>query len=477
MIPLGPEMPARVTLLSPPALAPIQDIEARPAKTEVVLITHNSEADLARSLPTIREAVAMAGAELLFIDLGSVDGTRSFVARHAPGARGIWLQGGDGLTAALAAAAAASEAEVLVVLRPTVKPSSTGGIAELVEHLVEHPCAAVVAPMLRAQSGAVLATATPDPNVARFSRVEWVVTEAIAIRRSEIDALGVDSMPAHDFEQLELCIKLRCRGREIHYLRSVEWRDAGGRAARRVDSSQYGLSLRAWRLLAAHPTYALRLLAAHPALIFASDGLRRAFDIAVALVALTILSPLLLAIGIAVRLDSSGPALFRQKRLGHRARPFQMYKFRTMRHDSDCSVHERFVRDMIAGHWHRHSQSAPEVFKVHPDPRVTRLGRVLRRTSLDELPQLVNILRGEMTLVGFRPPIPYEVSSYPTWYHRRFDGKPGLTGLWQVSGRNQRSYAEMVSLDIEYFNRRTWLLDLLLLARTVGVVITGRGAY
>jgi lipopolysaccharide/colanic/teichoic acid biosynthesis glycosyltransferase len=118
-----------------------------------------------------------------------------------------------------------------------------------------------------------------------------------------------------------------------------------------------------------------------------------------------------------------------------------------------------------------------QVYKLHPDPRVTRVGRVLRRYSLDELPQLFNILRGEMTLVGFRPPIPYEVVEYPDWYFRRFDGKPGLTGLWQVSGRNERSYEDMVRLDIEYINRRSWLADLKVLGQTIAAVITGRGAY
>jgi lipopolysaccharide/colanic/teichoic acid biosynthesis glycosyltransferase len=194
-------------------------------------------------------------------------------------------------------------------------------------------------------------------------------------------------------------------------------------------------------------------------------------------VALVVLAPLLLAIAAAIRIDSPGPAIFRQRRLGRDARAFQMLKFRTMRHDSDPTLHERFVRDMIVNKLQAEDGGAVQVFKLHPDPRITRLGRALRRTSLDELPQLVNILLGDMTLVGFRPPIPYEVANYPAWYHRRFDGKPGLTGLWQVSGRNQRSYDEMVSLDIEYHNRRSLLLDVLVLLRTVGVVITGRGAY
>jgi lipopolysaccharide/colanic/teichoic acid biosynthesis glycosyltransferase len=446
--------------------------------TEVVLLTHNSEADLARSLPAVQEAAGVAGAQLLFVDLGSEDGTRSFAARHAPGARGIWLEDGDGLADALTAAAACSDADVLVVLRPTVQPSSPDAIAQLVQHLDEHPYAAVVAPTLRAHTGAVLDTADSAAEVEEFRRVEWVVSEAIALRRADVYACaGGRRVPRHIFEQLELCIKLRARGREIHYLCSVEWADVGGRAARRLNRSQQGLSLRAWRLLLAHPSYALRLVGRHSATSLVSPLLRRTLDVGVSALLLLLLAPVLVAIALAVRIDSRGPALFRQRRLGHGARPFQMYKFRTMRHGSDPAVHKRFVREMIVNELQAKDSAPVSVFKVHPDPRVTRIGRALRRTSLDELPQLFNILRGDMSLIGFRPPIPYEVRDYPAWYHRRFDGQPGLTGLWQVSGRNRRSYDEMVLLDIEYLNRRSWVQDLIVLIRTVGVVITGRGAY
>jgi len=447
-------------------------------RTEVVLITDNSEADLARSLPAIREAVRVAHAELLVVDLGSVDGTLAFASRHCPGARGVWLARGDGLSEALTAAAACSEADVLVILRPTVQPTSPDAIRRLVRHLEDHPYASVAAPSLRDHRGAELHTSRPGPGPSAFSRVEWVVSEAIALRRRDLDGLvGLRRVPAHTFEQLELCIRLRCRGREIHYLRSGDWRDVGGRAARRLSAGQRGLSLRAWRLLLAHPAYALRLLGRHRAVVTVSSFLRRAVDIAGALALLVALAPLMLAIMLAIRLDSPGPAIFRQRRLGHRARPFQMFKFRTMTHGSDPALHEEFVREMILNRLQAREGGAIQIFKIHPDPRVTRVGRLLRRTSLDELPQLLNILRGEMTFVGFRPPIPYEVEDYPAWYFRRFDGRPGVTGLWQVSGRNERSYEEMVSLDIEYHNRRTWLFDLLLLARTIGVVLTGRGAY
>jgi lipopolysaccharide/colanic/teichoic acid biosynthesis glycosyltransferase len=450
---------------------------ACPLKSEVVLVTHNSEADLARSLTAIREAARAARAELLFVDLGSSDGTRAFAARHAPGARGIWLRDDDGLAEALAAAAAASDADVLVVLRPTVKPSSAAAIAQLVAHLAEHPYAAVAAPALRDHAGTELRTTRQGPSRGGFSRVEWVPGEAIAVRRADVGGLVGAGVLDHALAELELCVKLRCRGREIHYLHEVGWLVASGRAAGRLRVGRRALPLRAWRLLLAHPAYALRLIESHPTLALAADRVRRGFDIAVSMLALVVLAPIWLAIVLAIRIDSPGPAIFRQRRLGHQARPFQMYKFRTMRCDSDPSLHEQFVRDMIVNRLQTAEGATPKIFKVHPDPRVTRMGRLLRRTSLDELPQLLNVLRGEMTLVGFRPPIPYEVDEYPPWYYRRFDGKPGITGLWQVSGRNQRSYEEMVTLDIEYHNRRTWLLDLVLLARTVGAVISGRGAY
>jgi lipopolysaccharide/colanic/teichoic acid biosynthesis glycosyltransferase len=237
------------------------------------------------------------------------------------------------------------------------------------------------------------------------------------------------------------------------------------------------MSLRARLHLARHPGYALRLLAR----VSVGDGgvsfLTRAFDILLSSLLLVALSPVLIAIAIAVRLDSPGPSLFRQRRLGRNARPFEMLKFRTMRHGADARLHEQFVQAMILGRAKTNDDGAPQVFKLNPDPRVTRLGRLLRRTSLDELPQLFNILRGDMTFVGFRPPIPYELNSYPDWYFRRFASKPGLTGLWQVSGRNEKSYEEMVALDIEYANRRSWLFDLILMVRTIGVVLTGRGAF
>jgi lipopolysaccharide/colanic/teichoic acid biosynthesis glycosyltransferase len=442
----------------------------------VVVITRNSEADLARSLSAVTQAAAEAGAPLLFLDLGSTDGTRAFAARHAPGARGVWLTAQDDLSDALTVASALSRADVLVFVRPTVQPCAPGDIARLVAHLEAHPYAAAAAPALRAHDDSLLNTAHPEPEMTRFSRAEWVLADAIAVRRADLAVLRPSRRRSSGWlQELEMCLQFRRRGREVHYVRSVEWLDAGGRTAARVRPQRLS-----WPMvlpLLRHPRFATRLLSRTRPARIALGVMSRAIDLLVAATLLLILSPLLLVIALAVKLDSDGPAVFRQRRLGRHARAFEMYKFRTMRHGADSSLHEEHVRNMIVNRLCADGSVQRQIFKVHPDPRVTRVGRLLRRCSLDELPQLFNILRGDMTLVGFRPPIPYEVLEYPDWYFRRFDGKPGLTGLWQVSGRNERSYEEMVRLDIEYFNRRSWLFDLIVLARTVGAVITGRGAY
>ncbi len=190
------------------------------------------------------------------------------------------------------------------------------------------------------------------------------------------------------------------------------------------------------------------------------------------MILLVLLSPVLLAIAIAIRLDSPGPALFRQRRVGHDGREFTLFKFRSMRSDADPARHREYVASLINGSG---AEEDCDLFKLTLDPRITPIGRLIRRTSLDELPQLLNVVRGEMSLVGPRPVIPYEVSEYPSWYMRRFAVKPGLTGLWQVSGRNERTYEEMVRLDIEYAERRSLGLDLAILAKTPWTVVSRRG--
>jgi lipopolysaccharide/colanic/teichoic acid biosynthesis glycosyltransferase len=207
---------------------------------------------------------------------------------------------------------------------------------------------------------------------------------------------------------------------------------------------------------------------------------KRAIDIAGSLAALLLLSPVLAAIAVAIKLTSKGPVLFRQGRVGQHGVVFQFLKFRSMRTDSDPRMHREFVNEFIrTSSISSSSGRAPaKVYKITDDPRVTRVGAILRKTSLDELPQFWNVLKGQMSLVGPRPPIPYELESYRTWHKRRiFEVKPGITGLWQVHGRSRTTFDEMVRLDLRY--ARTWslLLDLKILIQTPRAIVSGEGAY
>lgn len=201
----------------------------------------------------------------------------------------------------------------------------------------------------------------------------------------------------------------------------------------------------------------------------------RVLDVTVAGILLIVLLPLMLVIALAIRLDSGGPVLFTQRRMGRSLQPFTVLKFRTMKHGVSHDVHRAFVQQLIAGDEPVQVAGKPR-FKLASDDRVTRVGRLLRRTSLDELPQLWNAFRGEMSLVGPRPPIPYEVEQYPAHWFTRFAVKPGLTGLWQVSGRSELTMEQMVSLDAEYVQRRSFLLNVWILLRTIPAVLCLRGA-
>lgn len=206
-----------------------------------------------------------------------------------------------------------------------------------------------------------------------------------------------------------------------------------------------------------------------------SDLACRVLDVVLASLLLILLLPLLLLIALAIRIDSGGPVLFRQRRLGLSLEPFMVLKFRTMKQGVSHDVHRAFVRNLIAGDEPAQVDGKPR-FKLASDDRVTRVGRILRRTSLDELPQLWNALRGEMSLVGPRPPIPYEVEHYPAHWFTRFAVKPGLTGLWQVSGRCELTLEQMISLDVEYVERRSVWLNFWILVRTIPAVLSLRGA-
>ena len=201
---------------------------------------------------------------------------------------------------------------------------------------------------------------------------------------------------------------------------------------------------------------------------------KRASDILISLVALIVLAPVWILISILIRLDSPGAILFRQERVGMDGRIFLCFKFRTMHADADESIHREAYRKNIAGEID--STAEPVFGKVRNDPRITRVGRWLRRSSLDELPQLLNVLLGDMSIVGARPPIPYEVEEYELWHRRRLDMKPGITGLWQVSGRNRLTFEEMVKLDLYYIENWSLWLDLKIILLTLPAVLRGDGA-
>jgi lipopolysaccharide/colanic/teichoic acid biosynthesis glycosyltransferase len=203
----------------------------------------------------------------------------------------------------------------------------------------------------------------------------------------------------------------------------------------------------------------------------------RYIDLLLATVGLLICIPLFVVICLAVSIDSPGAPIFRQRRLGRGKRPFTVHKFRTMRLASDPNVHQDYVSQLIGGiETKRAGDDGRGLYKLTADRRITRVGRTLRKTSLDELPQLFDVLRGEMSLVGPRPVIPYEAELYPLEYNRRFAVKPGLTGLWQVSGRCERTYREMVELDIAWVERHSLTLYLSILLRTPWTLLSRRGA-
>ncbi len=207
--------------------------------------------------------------------------------------------------------------------------------------------------------------------------------------------------------------------------------------------------------------------------------LKRLLDVAAAFLCIVLLSPIFLFIALGIRLTSKGPVFFRQNRVGQGGREFTFYKFRTMRVDTDERLHREYARNFINGKGIDRDGRADgqPVFKLTNDPRVTPVGRMLRKTSLDELPQLLNIVRGEMSLVGPRPPIAYEIQHYKEWHRRRLEAKPGLTGLWQVSGRSSVPFNEMVLMDLYYIDNWSLWSDFKILLRTIPVIVSGKGAY
>jgi exopolysaccharide biosynthesis polyprenyl glycosylphosphotransferase len=207
---------------------------------------------------------------------------------------------------------------------------------------------------------------------------------------------------------------------------------------------------------------------------------KRSIDVIGSLLAIVTFSPLFAAIALAIKLTSKGPVLFRQQRVGQYGQRFEFLKFRSMYTGNDHAIHKEFVKELIAGGVGSRSDSSQQtpVYKLTNDPRITPVGKFLRRTSLDEVPQFFNVLTGQMSLVGPRPPIPYEVECYESWHRRRLlEVKPGITGLWQVKGRSRTTFDEMVRLDLQY--ARTWSvwMDIRILLQTPRAMVSGRGAH
>jgi lipopolysaccharide/colanic/teichoic acid biosynthesis glycosyltransferase len=202
---------------------------------------------------------------------------------------------------------------------------------------------------------------------------------------------------------------------------------------------------------------------------------KRVLDIVFSLLIFIPLSIVIAVFAILIRIDSKGPIFFRQKRVGKNGVQFDMFKLRSMYVDSDDSFHRESIKQYMNGGALNDKVNADNLYKLVDDPRVTRIGRFIRKFSIDELPQFINVFRGEMTLVGPRPPLPYEVEEYDSHHWIRLSGKPGLTGTWQVYGRSRVPFQTMVEMDIEYLGEQSILLDLKLIALTLPVMLKGRG--
>ena len=193
--------------------------------------------------------------------------------------------------------------------------------------------------------------------------------------------------------------------------------------------------------------------------------LKRIFDIFCVLLGSIIISPMLLVVAMAIKLDSRGPVLFKQKRVGYKGKEFYMYKFRSMKINAEEEL--KHLKDK--------NETCNIMFKLFDDPRVTRVGKFIRKYSIDELPQLINVLKGDMSLVGFRPPLTTEIEKYKDWHYLRFLSMPGLTGVWQVSGRsNIKDFNRVIEMELNYIKKWNFLLDIKLLFKTIPVVIFGK---
>ncbi len=208
-------------------------------------------------------------------------------------------------------------------------------------------------------------------------------------------------------------------------------------------------------------------------------AIKRSIDIVISILVVVFGLPFYLLLGLFIKLTSEGPVLFAQERVGKDGVPFRMFKFRTMTNGNNDQAHRNFAKDFINGNGNGNGNgkngSKKHVFKIVGDPRVTSIGKFLRKTSLDELPQFINVIKGEMSLVGPRPPLSYELDHYQEWHKERLKAKPGLTGLWQVSGRSAVPFDEMVALDLHYIESWSLLLDVKIILRTIPVMLAGSG--
>ena len=203
----------------------------------------------------------------------------------------------------------------------------------------------------------------------------------------------------------------------------------------------------------------------HDTLAYAAG--KRVFDLAIGLLVFLLVLPIFPLIALMIKLDSPGPVFYRQDRVGRGGRPFRFYKFRSMYREADRRLAELQTRN---------EQDGP-IFKMKADPRITPVGQFLRRSSVDEIPQIINVLRGEMSIVGPRPPLPVEVARYQPWHRRRLDVKPGITCLWQIAGRSQIGFDEWMRLDMQYLRTRGLRTDLMIFMKTLPAVMARRGAY
>ncbi len=320
-------------------------------------------------------------------------------------------------------------------VRTVIVIGGSGAAADFMDGLARHP-----------EAGYQLLAHIPQ-----VSAHEWLATVEALARRSRVDevVLAADDVPPADIANL-----LRLPG-----LARVELRAVPG---------LFGLRPAKVSIEPAIGGFPLLTLFSEP-LGPAQRAMKRSVDVLVSCLALFITSPMILAAALAVRVSSRGPVLFRQTRVGMDGREFEILKFRTMRHGADTSAHEQYVAALIRGE--EPTGPSDGVYKLDGDSRITPVGRVLRRFSVDEVPQLLNVLRGDMSLVGPRPALPYEVELYEDWQKRRLEVRPGITGLWQVGGRNRLTFDEMVQLDLQYIDTWSPAVDIRALMKTPVAVL------